>query len=76
MKSSFGEEAEIRAGATGQFDVLVNGKLIFSKKETGRFPDDGEVEERFELLKSGKDLPPILAVSGGAIRKLVGRLFG
>jgi selT/selW/selH-like putative selenoprotein len=25
------------------FEVTVDGKLVFSKKSQGRFPDDGEV---------------------------------
>lgn len=32
----------------GVFEVTFNGELIFSKKELGRFPEDGEV---LELLK-------------------------
>jgi predicted Rdx family selenoprotein len=35
---------QIKAGKTGQFDVIADGKLIFSKGESGRFPTDGEVE--------------------------------
>jgi selT/selW/selH-like putative selenoprotein len=27
----------------GQFDVTVDGKLIFSKHREGRFPDDEEI---------------------------------
>jgi selT/selW/selH-like putative selenoprotein len=27
------------------FEVVVDGKLVFSKKSLGRFPDDGEVSE-------------------------------
>jgi selT/selW/selH-like putative selenoprotein len=27
----------------GQFDVIVDGKLIFSKQKEGRFPDEEEV---------------------------------
>jgi hypothetical protein len=48
--------------------------VIFSKSETGRFPVDGEVEERFAALKAGNDLPPIEA-QGGALRRAVGKLF-
>ncbi len=28
----------------GQFEVSLNGELIFSKLQEGRFPDDGEVK--------------------------------
>jgi selenoprotein W-related protein len=30
-------------GSGGVFDVVVDGKLVYSKKETGRFPEAGEV---------------------------------
>ena len=33
----------------GVFEVTVDGKLVFSKKSLGRFPDEGEV---VGLLKS------------------------
>ncbi len=38
-----GFAAEAVAGGKGQFDVLRDGDLVFSKQETGRFPDDGEI---------------------------------
>ena len=27
----------------GVFEISVNGRLIFSKKKEGRFPEDGEI---------------------------------
>ena len=30
-------------GGKGQFDVTRDGELVFSKHETGRFPEDGEI---------------------------------
>jgi selT/selW/selH-like putative selenoprotein len=30
-------------GQTGQFDVIADGRLIFSKQKEGRFPEDEEV---------------------------------
>jgi hypothetical protein len=30
-------------GGKGQFDVIRDGELVFSKHETGRFPEDGEI---------------------------------
>jgi hypothetical protein len=47
----FGEDAEIKAGKSGQFDVVVDGELIFSKAKAGRFPVDDEVEDLFATLK-------------------------
>jgi|TARA_B100001964_G_C14102883_1_gene540180 selT/selW/selH-like putative selenoprotein len=35
--------AELCADGKGIFDILVDGKLIYSKYETGRFPEPGEV---------------------------------
>ena len=33
-------------GSGGVFDVVVDGRLVYSKRETGRFPEAGEVVER------------------------------
>jgi selT/selW/selH-like putative selenoprotein len=30
-------------GAKGQFDVVRNGDVVFSKQETGRFPEHDEI---------------------------------
>ncbi len=35
--------AEDIAGEKGQFDVVRDGELIFSKREAGRFPELDEV---------------------------------
>ena len=31
------------SGEKSQFDVLADGKLIFSKQREGRFPEDDEI---------------------------------
>ena len=38
-----GFEAEATAGGKGQFDVVADGRLVFSKRETRRFPAPGEI---------------------------------
>jgi hypothetical protein len=38
-----GFPAEAVPGGTGQFDVLRDGHRVFSKGESGRFPDEGEI---------------------------------
>jgi predicted Rdx family selenoprotein len=38
-----GHEASIEEGAKGQYDVLAEGQLLFSKKDQGRFPDGSDV---------------------------------
>jgi selT/selW/selH-like putative selenoprotein len=41
--SAQGYAATATPGTRGQFDVLLDGELVFSKHESGRFPEDGEV---------------------------------
>lgn len=36
-------ETQLVKGSGGQFEIVLDGKLIFSKKQTGRFPDPGEI---------------------------------
>ncbi len=43
IRSEFGVEAELIPGDNGIFDVVVDGGRIYSKDETGRFPEDEEV---------------------------------
>ena len=33
----------MKKGSSGVFDVRVDGKLIFSKHEEGRFPEEDEI---------------------------------
>jgi len=41
LKKSLGAEVELIAGGGGVFDVVVDGRRIYSKHETGTFPDEG-----------------------------------
>ena len=45
LRAAHGVEAELVAGRGGVFEVEVDGVLIFSKRDTGRFPEPGEVAE-------------------------------
>ena len=38
-----GAEAEVAPGRTGSFEITRDASTVFSKLETGRFPDDDEV---------------------------------
>ena len=38
-----GIDATATPGTTGQYDVVADGELVFSKHRTGRFPEDDEV---------------------------------
>jgi selT/selW/selH-like putative selenoprotein len=43
-------QPELIAGGGGIFDVKADGKLIFSKHETGRFPEHDEVLTALEKM--------------------------
>jgi selT/selW/selH-like putative selenoprotein len=45
LKQHLGLDATLTPGHGGVFDVVVDGKTIFSKKSIGRFPREGEVLE-------------------------------
>jgi selT/selW/selH-like putative selenoprotein len=38
-----GHDAEVVSGENGQFDVVADGTLVFSKKAEGRFPEHDEI---------------------------------
>ena len=39
-----GLEFDLQPGKSGQFDVTVDGKLVFSRHRVGRFPTDDEID--------------------------------
>ena len=43
IKNEFGIDCELIKGGGGIFDVRVSGQLIYSKADTGRFPEHHEV---------------------------------
>ena len=43
LQEGLGEKAQLIEGSGGVFDVAVDDKLVYSKHQTGRFPDSGEV---------------------------------
>jgi len=44
------EDVRLIPGGSGIFDVAVNDELIYSKHETGRHADSGEISVLFEKL--------------------------
>lgn len=44
------EDFRLVTGSKGVFDVVVNGELLYSKGETGRHAEDGEVLKLFSEL--------------------------
>jgi len=43
LKQTLGIAASLTPGKSGQFDVLVDSRLVYSKNQTGRFPNADEV---------------------------------
>ncbi|MCH7664396.1 MAG: Rdx family protein [Acidobacteria bacterium] len=50
IEKNFGETAELIKGRDGVFEVALDGKNLYSKKSTGRFPEPGEVEQTLTSL--------------------------
>ena len=45
IKKARSIDAKLIKGTGGQFEVVLDGKLIFSKKALGRFPENAEIVE-------------------------------
>jgi selenoprotein W-related protein len=45
LKRTFGSgvDVELVAGTNGVYEVTADNVLIFSKRQLGRFPDEGEI---------------------------------
>jgi len=44
LVEGYGAEVELVPGVGGAFEITVDGRLLFSKKQTGRFPTDEEID--------------------------------
>ncbi|MFQ6757641.1 Rdx family protein [Desulfovibrionaceae bacterium CB1MN] len=49
MKKQFGAEVELIPGSGGIYEIMADGRLVFSKKAAGRF---AEPEEIISLIQS------------------------
>jgi len=47
------ESSELIQSSGGVFEIEYKGKLIYSKKASGRFPDEGEVLRIIHAVDSG-----------------------
>ena len=45
LKVSFGVDSKLISVEKGDFEVVVDGNTVFSKKKLSRFPEPGEVTE-------------------------------
>jgi len=50
LEDKLGLSMRIVAGSGGEFEVMVNGQLIYSKLETGEFPDEQALLGAIEQL--------------------------
>jgi len=50
IKRRFAVEARLIPGAGGVFDVVVDGKKLFSKHDEDRFPDEDELLDQIARL--------------------------
>ena len=46
LKKNLGAEIELVAGSNGVFDISLDGNMIYSKFEEGRFPQTGDILAR------------------------------
>jgi selenoprotein W-related protein len=53
IRERFDVETEFIEGGGGIFDVRLNGNLVFSKHETGRFPEHEEVLDAIQNKTAG-----------------------
>jgi len=44
------DDVSLMPSSGGAFEVSVNDRVVFSKLNEGRFPDEGEVEEKISQL--------------------------
>lgn len=50
IQETYDIKPELIAGGGGIFDVKADGKLVFSKHEVGRFPENHEVLDLLEPM--------------------------
>ena len=50
LKEKYGVEAILVSSDGGVFEVKVDENLVFSKKQSGRFPEDHEVPDKINAL--------------------------
>ena len=49
LKTSLKLETDLIKGSNGIFDVELDGKLVYSKNETGEFPDEESLIQKIRL---------------------------
>jgi hypothetical protein len=70
LETALDETSHLVMSRGGVFEVEDEGRLIYSKKATGRFPEDGEVLRIMHGLDSGLSLEQAQAEAGASVRPL------
>jgi len=52
IDQKYGSSTRLIEGSGGVFEVCVDGELIFSKKELGRFPENSEIYSAIDSKQS------------------------
>lgn len=52
IKKQLGVDSQLVRGSGGIFEVHVENKKIFSKKEAGRFPTEKEIVDQLRSMKT------------------------
>jgi selenoprotein W-related protein len=69
LEEKLSEDSTLIQSSGGVFEIQDRGFLIFSKKELGRFPEDGEILEIVRYMSEGMDLKESQAKAGAHARK-------
>ena len=51
--SEIDADVELIRGGGGVYDVTVDGELLYSKHETGRFPEEVEILDKLRSVAAG-----------------------
>jgi len=51
LKEELDIEVELIASSGGVFEIVLDGKNIFSKKALNRFPNDGEISDLIRRIR-------------------------
>jgi selenoprotein W-related protein len=52
ISKALGVDSTLIEGSNGIFDVVVDDEMIFSKYESGRFPEDEEVVDKLRAYQA------------------------
>ena len=53
LEQALGAKTKLKASHGGVFEISVDGDLVFSKRNLGRFPDAGEVLKLIRARSKG-----------------------